>query len=409
VRADLPGRFSELDVVARHPARVQASFEGVVLPPYEVLIHPSSTCNLRCFWCIGDHVPISDEGDQAQGGKRMLKVLEASKFSDERLADTLRDTGAMLGLVKGITEYRKTWTPEGGVPEEFRVENVSFSGLIGEPLVSKAATIAAMQHLVEADVRVGIFTNGILMDESTHDTILRIGYIHLSLDAGNSRTYATLKAGKRESSHFDKALANLRTLARRRALSSSKLELTASFILYPQNCHEVYDAAVILKEAGVDTLRIKRDISGTRLLNEEQRLSSLRLLQRVREELVDDGFKLLEIHQLDQETDLTRHFSTCNITNLMAAIGSDGHLYPCNYHPRPGGFTYGSAVDHGFAAIWEGAERMRLRSQLPHICPAVCDPFKNRANRLLAHLGEVHRTEGMDGARRLAGELAAMA
>jgi hypothetical protein len=58
VRNDLPGRFNELDVLRREWSRVEAMLNGETLPPYEVLIHPSSGCNLRCVWCIGDHVPI---------------------------------------------------------------------------------------------------------------------------------------------------------------------------------------------------------------------------------------------------------------------------------------------------------------------------------------------------------------
>ncbi|GAA4942982.1 hypothetical protein GCM10023224_26970 [Streptomonospora halophila] len=57
VRPDLPGRFNELDVLRRQWDSFAATEEGQIVPPFEVLIHPSSGCNLRCDWCIGDHVP----------------------------------------------------------------------------------------------------------------------------------------------------------------------------------------------------------------------------------------------------------------------------------------------------------------------------------------------------------------
>ncbi|MEU2026172.1 hypothetical protein ABZ565_29060 [Streptomyces sp. NPDC016469] len=66
------------------------------------------------------------------------------------------------------------------------------------------------------------------------------------------------------------------------------------------------------------------------------------------------------------------------------------------YHPRPGGFSYGSALEESFATVWEGALRRQLRSQLPVICPKVCDPFKNRSNRLLAEAKQVAATSGID-------------
>jgi hypothetical protein len=41
----------------------------------------SSACNLRCEWCIGDHVPIIERGT--------LRVIDAAKTSESRLPDTV--------------------------------------------------------------------------------------------------------------------------------------------------------------------------------------------------------------------------------------------------------------------------------------------------------------------------------
>src|SRR5439155_437677 len=140
----------------------------------------------------------------------------------------------------------------------------------------------------------------------------------------------------------------------------------------------------------------KRDISGDKLLDKPSRQRAEELIARIRNELVDDNFQLIEVHRLDYLDDLTRSFRTCSITDMMAAVGSDGHLYPCNYHPRPGGASYGSAIATSFQQVWEGARRMELRSKLPEICPKVCDPFKNRANQLLAAAKEITETLGLD-------------
>jgi sulfatase maturation enzyme AslB (radical SAM superfamily) len=396
IRSDIPGRFSELDVLKRQWPRIANMLRGNILPPYEVLIHPSSACNLCCVWCIGDHVPI-----EAKTTRGQLKLLDASKSNPQRLPDNLADPSQMLRLINGISSYRKEGTyfiDEVMVRKEFKVEAVSFSGLIGEPLVSKQAVLLAMELLVENDIRTGIFTNGVLMDESTLDTIVKISYVHLSLDAGNGETYGALKFGGRSNgkAQFDKALRNLRNLVTRREnTSTSKLELNASFILYPENYREVFTAAEILKDTGVENLRVKRDISGQRLLNREQKLEAIDLLKRIQTELVDERFKLIEIHKLDGSDETSRSFPTCFITEIMGAIGSDGHLYPCNYHPRPGGATYGSAIDVPFAQVWEGAKREVVKKGLPHICPAMCDPFKNRANKLLNVVNDIYQNEGM--------------
>jgi MoaA/NifB/PqqE/SkfB family radical SAM enzyme len=401
VRADLPGRFSELDVLRRHSALFAATLNGAVLPPYEVLIHPSSSCNLRCVWCIGDHVPIELWDDE----RGEVNVTEAAKFADQLLPDTLARPEHMWKLVRDIVEYRAAaeYTRAGEVRrEEFRVHNVSFSGLIGEPLVAKRALLPAMRFLVDADVRVGLFTNGVLIDDETIDVLVTIGYVHVSIDAATPETYARLKFKGRAAGQvkFLQALSNLEALTRRRETSGSETEINASFVLYPENHHELYEAASMLKGVGVDSLRLKQDNSGDRILEPRERAATRALVERVREELEDESFRLIEIHPADRPADTARTFPRCSITNLMAAVGSDGHLYPCNYHPRPGGASYGSAIETSFREVWEGSRRLATRSRLPHICPKVCDPFKNRANRMLFAAREIAQREGLDALER---------
>ncbi|MGH8795205.1 MAG: radical SAM protein [Stackebrandtia sp.] len=391
IRADLPGRFNELDVLRREWQRVIGMLNGEVLPPYEVLIHPSSGCNLRCAWCIGDHVPI-EIWDDSQSEPTML---DAAKTAHETLENVLADPEAMLSVLRGIVDYRKT--DSSGT--EFTVEAVSFSGLIGEPLMSKVAVTEALHFLADNGRRAGLFTNGVLMDAAVREALVRSAYVHLSLDAGSEDSYALLKFQGRSSGRrkFSSALENLSQLAVLRANApDSQLALNSSFILYPENYHEVYEAARLLKDSGVDTMRLKRDISGERLLDDNQAQHVQDLVAKIKSDLVDEDFHLVEIHQMGLPPDLTRHFSACRITRLMAAIGSDGHLYPCNYHPRPGGAQYGSAVGEQFAAVWEGQTRASLMTQLPQICPSVCDPFKNRANTLLETAEDVARQESAE-------------
>jgi pyruvate-formate lyase-activating enzyme len=379
IRDDLPKRFNESSLLDEHWPRVAGFLDGQILPPYEVLIHPSSLCNLRCEWCIGDHVPISKPG---------LPILDASKTADERLPDTLADPVSMMKVMSGILDYEV---------QAFRVENISFSGLIGEPLVAKEAILPAIRAGVEAGRRVGVFTNGVLMDEEVRETFDTMGYVLVSVDAGSPETYARVKFGGRRSGeeHFRSAIENLRALASLRRRTRSRLDINASYILYPETCAELYEGAKIIKDAGVDCLRIKQDNAGKRPLSMEQRVRALETLDRIDADLVDDDFKLVRIHHLDDPGEMQRHFNRCTITELMAAIGSDGCLYPCNYHPRPGGTTYGSAVDTPFREIWEGERRKKMKSQLPSICPKVCDPFKNRANRLLNAVRRIAEGEGI--------------
>jgi sulfatase maturation enzyme AslB (radical SAM superfamily) len=306
----------------------------------------------------------------------------------------------MLQLLQGIASYSRTATCEFRGEHHtatFRVESVTFSGLIGEPLISKASVIAGIQFLADRNLRVGLFTNGILMDSITRETLLRASYVHISIDAGTTGTYARLKCLDQSRGQFDQVLTNVAALARLRANSpSSRLDINASFVVFPENYHELYTAARLLKSAGVDTLRIKQDNSGQRLLSADERNQALDLLMKIRSDLEDDRFRLVTIHRLDDPDEMKRSFSRCSITDIMAAVGSDGCLYPCNYHPRPGGASYGSAIDRPFSEVWEGRQRQQIKNGIPRICPTVCDPFKNRANRLLSSIHDLFETGAMD-------------
>jgi MoaA/NifB/PqqE/SkfB family radical SAM enzyme len=386
-------------MIERQWPRVQAVLGGQIVPPFEILIHGSSACNLRCVWCIGDHVPT-----QVKRADGTILFLDAAKTNPLRLPDNLGGVEVMTRMIQDIIDYQRTATFEldgQTISEEFRVEAVSFSGLIGEPLVHRAAIMAAMELLIPAGRRTGIFTNGILMDDSTWGTLVHAGYVHLSLDASNGATYGNLKFGALRGGdlRFEQALSNLTSLVKLKAATpGATVDINASFIMYPENYREVYEAARILKDVGVECFRIKQDNSGQRPLDDDQRREAVELLDRIDRDLVDGHFRLVRIHRFGDVNETERRFPRCTITDLMAAIGSDGNLYPCNYHPRVGGANYGSAIENSFAEIWEGDRRMELRKQLPSICPAVCDPFKNRSNMLLHTVREAYEGGGLASA-----------
>lgn len=384
---DIPAKFNEKNILGRYQNRVDAIMAGKIVAPYEVIIHASSTCNLACDWCIGDHVPIvSPDGT----------VLDAAKTVAVTLENALHSVDNMLLVVDGMLDYRRPFS--GDCEASQKIERFSFSGLIGEPLIAKRAVLAAIDRIAGQNRKVGLFTNGVLIDDRAIKTLLRAEYVNVSLDAGTAGTYQALKSKtKLKGRVFEKVITNLQALTLAAANSqNSNLEVNASYILYPENFHEVFDAAVLLKDVGVRHMRVKRDNSGNRRLNSKQNVIVQDLLNRIDADLCSDDFRLVRIHSDDDEANVIRQFKSCRITDLTTAIGSDGGVYPCNYHPRPDGHSYGNLIENSFTEIWEGEQRKRLRATLPKICPAVCEPFKMRANAFLERSAEVERTQVLE-------------
>ena len=83
-RNDLPGNFNEFDLVRNQWPRIQNVFENKKVLPYEIIIHPTWTCNLRCKWCIGQNVESNNN------------------YGETNLVEKLRDPNNMLKMLKNI-------------------------------------------------------------------------------------------------------------------------------------------------------------------------------------------------------------------------------------------------------------------------------------------------------------------
>jgi MoaA/NifB/PqqE/SkfB family radical SAM enzyme len=384
IRPEIPLPFNEINLLRKHWPRLVGVFKGLVLPPYEIIIHPSSNCNLRCEWCIGTKV----------------KHQESSNI-ETSLPNNLQHPENILRLIEGIVRYKKEVQIDTGKGEElhvFKVENITFSGIEGEPLMSKKSVLSAINRLKCEDVRIGMFTNGILMTEDTWASLLKVNYVLVSLDAGSGATYSRLKFGnsKLGESSFYTVVKNIEGLNKAKEESkTSNLEINVSFIVYPENYNEIYDAAVLSKSLGARYFRIKQDISKRKMLNKEQIEIVNYQLGKVEKNLNDISFQLVRLHNVDNVKEMNRNFPDCIISDLMAAVGSDGNLYPCNYHPDVSRPNYGNVYENPFSEVWESTERARLSKKLPCICPAVCDPFKNRSNGLLYSAKNIWSTNGL--------------
>ena len=370
IRTDLPGRFNEFDLLRKHRARILRVLQtDEILPPYEVLIHPSSVCNQQCEWCIGGRIL---EGEH-RGTEDILKNLLSRPENIER-------------VVAGIVDYHK---------DGFRVENVSFSGVTGEPLASKRSFMLAVKMLSEHNVRTGVFSNAGLIDEDLIETLLDMDYINVSLDAITPETFSALKYNYSSfgKTMFGRVMRNIEMLSKLKKERNRKLEINASFVLYPGNFQEIPEAANVLKSLGIKYLRVKQDISRRKLLSEEQKAEAKELIASARE-LEDDNFRILTVHRMDFPEDMERNFRTCAISDLIAAVGSDGNVYPCNYRCHTGSLFYGNAIEDSFKNIWEGDRRRRVKAGLIQSCPKNGDPFKNRSNRLLQVLEDMYEKYG---------------
>lgn len=377
VRFDLPGRFNEFDLLKTHYSRVINIFEGNILPPYEILIHPASICNLSCEWCIGSFVANKNNNDKL-------------------LTNNLMKLENMKKIIDGILKYKKIGKDYiDGLDKEFSVQNVSFSGITGEPFVAKESILYAIDKLSDAGIRVGAFTNGTLIEPEMYDTVLKMNYLLISVDAGNLKTYSKLKCQNKNPKMLDKILNTISSLSEKKKIINSNTDINVGYVVNEYNFNELYEIAIKLKNSGVHYLRLKTDIASLMKMSRDQRELAKLEIEKIKKNLVDDYFQIVEIHDVLDEREKTREHSKCFVHYLIGNISADGNVYPYNYHPKPNGYHLGSAIDKEFGTIWNEMQNNDIDKLLPGICPAVCDPFKNRANKLLEIAYKIYITKGM--------------
>lgn len=353
-----------------------AFIDGKPFPPFEVEIQMSSKCNLECSWCIGDEV---------QSNKKVLNLPNSIKKDNVDY------------IVDGIIDCSI-----GGLS----IEAVKFSGFIGEPLLTKKVTLKAMRQLVGAGLRVGLFTNGMLMGRDTWNTILNIDYVHISLDAGPTTFYWLKESKKLHFSHdsFDQVLANIKGLNEaRKNKDSCKLKINVGYVVVPGNHEEIFESSKLVKEAGADSIRFKCDIGGKHDLVRGKALDlAFEQIDRVQSELHEENvFSVSSIHtKSDVEGKKYASWQCadgCSYQHFLATIGSDGNLYLCDHNTMPGASPLGNVIDRPFKSVWESDRRKYLSEGVQYTCQcSVCPPFGNKVNFFLRELKELSDNYGAD-------------
>lgn len=366
VRYDIPLEFNEILVLKKHFSRIINIFNNNILPPYEILIHPSSVCNLNCKWCIGG-------------------VVSSKNNKDLLIENKLKSVDNMKNVINSILNFKKRGINyETGEEEEFGVENVSFSGITGEPFFSSDSLIYAIDELTKHGIKVGVFTNGTLIKKEMFDTILKMKYILISLDAGNSETYNNIKCLGAKTDYYNNLLITIENLDKRKKEIGSLTDINIGYVINKYNYNQIYSIAKKLKKIGVHYLRFKTDIASIINLTTEEREEAKKQIEMVKTDLCDSYFSIVEIHNVMDSNKKTRKFSKCFIHYLVANISANANLYPCNYHPSPKNKSYGVIEKEAdLKNLWDNLLNNELDKKIPGICPEVCDPFKNRANRVL--------------------------
>lgn len=325
-------------------------------------LDPTSSCMFSCPDCINSNL-----------------VNKKNSFSNKELKRIINEFSSIGG--KGIIFIG------GGEP-------------LAHPYFGEALKLCA-----EKNIRVGITTNGFLIDRYVDEIAKNSDWIRVSMDAGTETTFLKVRPNKFPNS-FEKILNNMYKL--------SKVKtgiLGYSFLLVENkeftNIHDLYKAAEIAREIGCDYFEYKPMVDPHHFLYEYSKefIEELDSIVPKLKDLQTEKFKIVTPRSMNmynkESLEQPKEYDSCPVANLRTLVTPYG-TYPCPYKRGFKEFNMGKAND-GLLKMLNGKQRKEVLEKLNPIehCKFYCirheiNNFLNGLERGALDIDELEFQENND-------------
>jgi len=338
-------------------------------PPVLVEVDPSNACNHGCHFCISSYIHLPES--------KGLRTYDKSIMPKETLMMLCKDLADME--VRAVN-----WT--GG----------------GEPTINPGLK-DTIEYLGRRNVKMGMFTNGTLLEKhNLYETMLQyMSWIRVSVDAGVSETYNSIRRTVKNKSDWSVMLHNLRNLLKLRgnvkidrayAAMPRKLTLPTigvGFVITPDNFTEIIDFAKVFSEYSVDYCQFKPEIVNLEREDGVQRglefwENRVMLLLEEVKVILGDKYQIndYKLEDLKNGNDFGRTYKKCLSSQLQPCIGADGEVYVCTNLRGYKEYSYGNINDKSFKEIWEDVETRqsvmyRIEEEKFKNCTQLCKPHES--------------------------------
>lgn len=251
----------------------------------------------------------------------------------------------------------------------------------GEPLMHKSIG-SIIEILHTAGIKIGLVSNGTLIDRYLTPLSSMMDWVRISMDAGSEAVYDRYRPSGRKNSVFPKIIDNMRLLAQHKTgtLGYSYLlmfRLDHNGELVDSNYLDVLNGAILAKEIGCDYFEVKAMYDDNHhvisppasLLAEfESILPQLIALQ-------DDQFRVLYSSTYEELTnpvqeEQKKEYDTCPIMELRTTVTPNG-VFACPSHRgNPDGYL-GEVNTQSFPAFWEEVKTAKVnpKRDCKFFCP----------------------------------------
>jgi wyosine [tRNA(Phe)-imidazoG37] synthetase (radical SAM superfamily) len=205
--------------------------------PVLVEVDPSNACNHGCYFCISSYIHLPES--------KNLKTFDRSIMPKSvlmKLCESLVKMGVLA----------VNWT--GG----------------GEPTVNPHLKEAITYIGQNSDVKMGMFTNGTLIDKfDLFETLVdNMTWVRFSIDSGTEETYNSVRRAPKGQRWSD-MVSNLEKLIQVNKDKGNKIDIGVGFVITPDTYHEIVDFAKFFSKFDLAYCQFKPEI-----VNRERRPST---------------------------------------------------------------------------------------------------------------------------------------
>lgn len=304
--------------------------------PFVIELDPTTFCDMSCPECISG------------------RLLNRGSFTTQRL---LRLAYEIIGIgVRAVILI-------GG----------------GEPL-AHPATKQLIPLLSHGGVKIGLTTNGTLIERHLDVIARHASWTRVSVDAATAITYGIFRPHRSGQNKFASVIAGMRALALRKAGALGYSFLLMSRDDSESNIGEVAAAARLAKEIGCDYFEIKPMFTSDHFIaaQSESVRKSIEIQLIEARNLECSSFSVvsppsLEVLLTGKPLEEPKPYDRCLISELRTVVTPDG-VFVCPYHRGDGAKSYGNVTDATLEEIWNSSQRREVLKKVrpSHDCRFHC-------------------------------------
>lgn len=337
-----------------HTDKIRALQQNKMIAPTHLQIDPEAFCNDSCEFCAYRKPDgynntmlklLNLKEDEKHGGFKPLGMINESSSMPLEMADKIP---AMM--------------KDAGVPA------IEITGG-GEPTLWRGFD-RLLDNLIDAKREIGLVTNGSTLPDKRITRLARnCMWIRFSMDSSNPETHKLIHRTSNED--FYRRVENIKKIIQRK---NKELIVGISFIVTPNNIHDVEKSAYFYKSIGANHLRVSfmYDKQGTAGLTENQIHTLTATLDGLQPKLNTTDFRLIyEKGRIDTYSRPNDDFDKCYMQNFVWAVGADCLVYPCcimKYHPE---FALG---DLRITTIKDMVYDMNVKAKMQNLDVTKCFP-----------------------------------